>query len=933
MKTWLNSSWLVGANQSYIEQLYEDFLINPTSIDAEWRVLFQKLAGNDLVLEELNSIVREMFRLTAINKTNYIDSVAHSTIYNYKQEKILHLLNVFRSDGHQYANLDPLDLCKKKNIFKLNPIFLGLTDIDLQESFNVDFLDSKIKQIKLLDLLDIFQTIYCRSIASEYMHIDNLKEKTWIQKRLESLSVQNMFTKQEKKTFLKELIAAESLEKYLGSRFPGAKRFSLEGGDALIPMLREIIRYTGKNDTKEIVIGMAHRGRLNVLINVIGKKSQDLFDEFTGKNKTYIGSGDVKYHMGFSSNIIMNSGNIVHLVLAFNPSHLEIINPVVVGSVRARLDRSLNSNKHKVLPVIIHGDAAIVGQGIVQETLNMSQVRGYKVGGTIHIVINNQVGFTTSNIEDARSTFYCTDIAKMVMAPIFHVNGDDLESVAFIVRLAIDYRNTFQRDVFIDLVCYRRHGHNESDEPSVTQPLMYQKIKQHPTLREIYSRSLEKEGIVTQKDIINTINSYRDSLNKGECMVSECYQIEIKSCSWFPYLKDKWHESYSTKVNKQHLQKLAICINLIPKNINIQSRVAIIYSNRLKMAKEKKPFDWGAAENLAYATIIDKGISIRLSGEDSARGTFFHRHAVIHDQLDGSIYVPLNHIHDNQGKFNVWDSVLSEEAALAFEYGYASTEPNILTIWEAQFGDFANGAQVVIDQFISSSEQKWNRICGLVMLLPHGYEGQGPEHSSARLERYLQLCAENNIEVCIPSTPAQIYHLLRRQVFRNIRRPLIVMSPKSLLRHPLAISTLDELSNGEFQLVIKEIDNLQVKHLKRVIMCTGKIYYDLLENRRKNKQANIAILRIEQLYPFPKQEIQEIFKMYAHVQDFIWCQEEPINQGAWFYSQHYFRSVIPFGATFRYICRPESAAPAVGYMSLHNQQQQDLINNALNVDN
>lgn len=697
-------------------------------------------------------------------------------------------------------------------------------------------------------------------------------------------------------------------------------------------MLRAIIHYAGQNGTREVVLGMAHRGRLNVLVNVLGKKPQDLFDEFSGNNKECMGTGDVKYHMGFSSDIETCYG-LVHMVLAFNPSHLEIVSPVVMGSVRARLDRLIGDNTtNEVLPITIHGDAAVIGQGVVQETLNMSQARGYEVGGTIRIVINNQIGFTTSNLKDIRSTLYCTDIGKMVLAPIFHVNADHPESVVFVTRLALEYRNTFKRDIFIDLVCYRRHGHNEADEPTATQPMMYEKIRKHPTPRIIYADQLVKEGIVTLHDTIEMVNLYRTGLDRGKCVVPEWRSTKLQSRTWSPYLNHDWNEHYEAKLQLQHLQELALRISYVPESVEMQLRVAKIYKDRQEMAKGEKLFDWGGAENLAYASLVDQGISIRLSGEDSSRGTFFHRHAVIHDQKNGKTYTPLHHVHSAQGQFKVWDSMLSEEAVLAFEYGYATTEPRVLTIWEAQFGDFANGAQVVIDQFISSGEQKWGRMCGLVMLLPHGYEGQGPEHSSARLERYLQLCAQQNIQVCIPSTPAQIYHILRRQVLRRMRRPLIVMSPKSLLRHPLAVSSLEELASSTFQPAIGEVDSLNPKEVKRVVLCSGKVYYDLLKERRKNKQINIAIVRIEQLYPFPHKAIKEILKNYCHVQDFFWCQEEPLNQGAWYCSQHHFREVLPVGASLRYAGRQASASPAVGYMSVHQKQQQDLVNSALKLD-
>lgn len=696
-------------------------------------------------------------------------------------------------------------------------------------------------------------------------------------------------------------------------------------------MLKDLIRHAGKQDTREVVLGMAHRGRLNVLVNLFGKKPADLFDEFAGKHKDHLGTGDVKYHQGFSSDFV-TEGAQVHLALAFNPSHLEIVSPVVIGSVRARRDRLPESLSKMVLPITIHGDSAVTGQGIVQETLNMSQARGYEVGGTVRIVINNQIGFTTSNPKDTWSTEYCTDIMKMVQAPIFHVNADDPEAVAFVTRLALDFRNTFNRDVMIDLVCYRRHGHNEADEPSATQPMMYQKIKQHPTPRKIYGDKLIAEGVVAAGDVTEMVNMYRDAMDRGDCVVEEWREIGKAALTWEPYLNHNWNDSYANKVELKRLGDLARRISTVPEEVHMHPRVEKIYTDRAEMAEGNKLLDWGAAENLAYATLVDEGVPVRLSGEDAGRGTFFHRHAVIHNQSNGSCYVPLMNVHNAQGRFNVWDSVLSEEAVLAFEYGYATTDPRGLTIWEAQFGDFANVAQVVIDQFISSGEQKWGRMCGLVMLLPHGYEGQGPEHSSARLERYLQLCAEQNMQVCVPSTLAQVYHMLRRQALRGMRRPLIVMSPKSLLRHPLAVSSLEELAEGHFEAVIGEADDLNPADVKRVVLCSGKVYYDLLEQRRKNNQTDVAIIRIEQLYPFPHEDIHAILAPFSHVKDFVWCQEEPLNQGAWYCCQHNFRDAVPAGAALRYAGRPASASPAVGYTSVHQQQQQELVNDALNVE-
>ena len=929
LKDWLDSSFLAGENQAYIEDIYEDYLNDPSSVDGSWREIFDSLPKADIT-EQPHSQTRDYFRRLAKDSTRYHTSVSDPAMES-KQVKVLQLINAFRFRGHQNANLDPLGLWKQEPVPDLDPAFHNLTKADFDETFNVGSFAIGSETMRLSELFDALKRIYCGSIGAEYMHITNTEEKRWLQQRLESVDVSKLFSADEKRRFLADLTAAEGLERYLGAKFPGAKRFSLEGGDSLIPMLKDLIRHAGKQDTREVVLGMAHRGRLNVLVNLFGKKPADLFDEFAGKHKDHLGTGDVKYHQGFSSDFV-TEGAQVHLALAFNPSHLEIVSPVVIGSVRARRDRLPESLSKMVLPITIHGDSAVTGQGIVQETLNMSQARGYEVGGTVRIVINNQIGFTTSNPKDTRSTEYCTDIMKMVQAPIFHVNADDPEAVAFVTRLALDFRNTFNRDVMIDLVCYRRHGHNEADEPSATQPMMYQKIKQHPTPRKIYGDKLIAEGVVAAGDVTEMVNMYRDAMDRGDCVVEEWREIGKAALTWEPYLNHNWNDSYANKVELKRLGDLARRISTVPEEVHMHPRVEKIYTDRAEMAEGNKLLDWGAAENLAYATLVDEGVPVRLSGEDAGRGTFFHRHAVIHNQSNGSCYVPLMNVHNAQGRFNVWDSVLSEEAVLAFEYGYATTDPRGLTIWEAQFGDFANVAQVVIDQFISSGEQKWGRMCGLVMLLPHGYEGQGPEHSSARLERYLQLCAEQNMQVCVPSTPAQVYHMLRRQALRGMRRPLIVMSPKSLLRHPLAVSSLEELAEGHFEAVIGEADDLNPADVKRVVLCSGKVYYDLLEQRRKNNQTDVAIIRIEQLYPFPHEDIHAILAPFSHVKDFVWCQEEPLNQGAWYCCQHNFRDAVPAGAALRYAGRPASASPAVGYTSVHQQQQQELVNDALNVE-
>ncbi|GIC79595.1 2-oxoglutarate dehydrogenase E1 component [Moritella sp. F3] len=930
MKAWLESSHLAGANQTYIEDLYEQFLADPDSVGEEWQTVFLGLPKVDNSTKEVpHGPVKDYFIRLAKETSRYAAQVSdpHN---DSKQVKVLQLINAFRFRGHQHANLDPLGIWARDRVQDLDPAYHTLSDADFDANFNVGSYAIGQESMKLSDLYASLQKTYCGSIAAEYMHIVSTEEKRWIQSRLESVESSPEFEKQDKLRFLESLTAAEGLEKYLGAKFPGAKRFSLEGGDALIPMMKELIRRSGEQGIKEAVIGMAHRGRLNMLVNVLGKKPADLFDEFAGKHSDVWGAGDVKYHQGFSSDFHTPGGN-VHLALAFNPSHLEIVNPVVMGSVRARQERLGSTNGDEVLAITIHGDSAIAGQGVVAETFNMSQTRAYGIGGTVRIVVNNQVGFTTSNPKDMRSTEYCTDIAKMVQAPIFHVNADDPEAVVLVTQIALDFRNTFKRDVVIDLVCYRRHGHNEADEPSATQPLMYKKIKKHPTPRKIYADQLVGESVIDAAEATGFINEYRDLLDDGECVVKEWRPMQQHSVDWNPYLKHEWDMPYQSQVAQQTLTDLAIKMTTVPEGHKIQSRVQKIYHDRVAMANGEKACDWGFAETLAYATLLDDNYKVRITGQDVGRGTFFHRHAVVHNQEDASTYTPLANLKPEQGELTIHDSVLSEEAVLAFEYGYATTEPSGLTIWEAQFGDFANGAQVVFDQFLSSGEQKWGRMCGLTVMLPHGYEGQGPEHSSARLERYMQMCAEHNWQVCVPSTPAQVYHMLRRQTVRPMRRPLIVMTPKSLLRHPLAISTLSELAEGTFQNVIGEIDELDPTQVKRVVMCSGKVYFDLLETRRKTGQTDVAIVRIEQLYPFPHAEIAAVFAQYQHVEQFVWCQEEPQNQGAWYSSQHHYWESIPQGAKLSYAGRAASASPAVGYMSVHTKQQLALIEDALTV--
>ena len=928
MKAWLESSHLGGGNMAYVDELYESYLAEPTSVGDEWREFFAKLPKIDGVeLESRHSDIRQQFVELAKNKHREVVVAPASGGGDGRQVKVLQLINAFRFRGHQHASLDPLELWKRPRVRDLELSFHDLTSADFDTEFNVGSFVAGTETMKLGELVKALETTYCGSIGAEYMHIVSTDEKRWIQQRLESVRSTPNYSKEEKANILKGLVAADGLERYLSAKFPGAKRFGLEGGDAMVPMLKAMIHRAGEQGAKDCVIGMAHRGRLNTLVNVLGKNPSKLFDEFAGKYEV-VGAGDVKYHMGFSSDFATKGGD-VHLALAFNPSHLEIVNPVVIGSVRARLDRRGCTDGSLALPITIHGDSAFAGQGVVAETFNISQTRAFKVGGSIRIVINNQVGFTTSNPEDTRSTEYCTDIAKMVQAPIFHVNGDDPEAVVFVAQLAVDYRNTFKRDVVIDLVCYRRNGHNEADEPNATQPLMYQKIKKHPTPRELYADKLIKAGQFNAQEVQALVDGYRDALDKGDCVVEEWKPMTEVSVDWTPFLNKEWTTAYDASMTVADLVSLGEKAIRVPAEHTLQRQVAKVYEDRALMLKGEKKIDWGFAEILSYASIVEAGSRIRIVGQDSGRGTFFHRHAVLHNQNDASTYTPLEHISAEQGPFQVYDSALSEEAVLAFEYGYATAEPRALVIWEGQFGDFANGAQVVIDQFLSSGEQKWGRLCGLTLLLPHGYEGQGPEHSSARLERFLQLCADHNMQVVVPSTPAQVYAMIRRQMVRPMRRPLIVMSPKSLLRHPLATSSLEEIAAGQFHNVIGEIDAQLPAEVKRVVFCSGKVYYDLLEERRKRGLNNIAIVRVEQLYPFPQDEMAAVLAQYQHVTDFVWCQEEPQNQGAWYCSQHHFWAAIPQGARLTYAGRDASSSPAVGYLSVHNKQQQALINAAL----
>ncbi|MEE9350991.1 MAG: 2-oxoglutarate dehydrogenase E1 component [Thiotrichaceae bacterium] len=931
-------SLLEGENAAYIDMLYEQFLSDPFSVNDSWREYFTGLpVPADLQQGTRHSEVQKLFR----NSSLYIKN-AHLTNGSEieavvederMQVHVLKLIEAYRVLGHLQADTNPLnDLYNKPVLDELSLLYYGLDRVDSTHVFDTgDFFLNKPATID--NVYRALRNTYTGSIGAEYMHIMDTEEKCWLQSKLESCKTTPDFSDQEKTNIYKELVAAETFERYLSTRYVGQKTFSLEGGESLIPLLSTLVQQAGTQEVKEISFGMAHRGRLNVLVNILGKPPETLFKEFEGIADHQGYAGDVKYHKGFSADVATPGGPI-RLAAAFNPSHLEIISPVVAGHVRARRDRREAGESDPALAILIHGDAAFAGQGVVMETLNMSQTRGFSIHGTVHIVINNQIGFTTSTQSDSRSTYYPTDVAKMVNAPILHVNGDDPEAVVFVANLALEYRLRFRKDIVIDLVCYRRRGHNEADEPALTQPNMYQAITSKLTTRELYGNRLVEQKVVSQQAADAAIQSYKQKMTEGKPLlktldvnsIPAVYQVD-----WSIYKNRLWQDPVDTTYNKQAFVEMARQSCQPPEGFTLHDRLQKVIRHRQDMIDEKCEVDWGFAENMAYATLLSEGFDVRLTGQDSGRGTFSHRHAVYHDQSNNNscwTWTPLKHISDKQGKCTITDSLLSEEAVLAFEYGYATSDPKVLNIWEAQFGDFANGAQVVIDQFISSGEQKWGRLSGLTLFLPHGYEGMGAEHSSARLERYLQLCAQHNMQICIPSTPGQIYHLLRRQMIRNYRKPLITFTPKSLLRHPVVTSSLDTLCNGSFHPVLDDKIIEDKSKADRVIVCSGKVYYDLLETRQAEHIDNIALVRLEQLYPFPKEQMADILSQYSHMAELVWCQEEPLNQGAWDSIKHRFS---PYEDSQQVACvsRPSSAAAAVGSFKAHKREQQTLVNEAL----
>ena len=934
MRQFQDNSYLFGGNAPFVEELYESYLNNPQSVSDSWRAYFDQLqvlpgSGGASLKDVAHAPVVESFVQRAKMNRFGKPAAAEQGVSERLQVAALLLVTSYRIAGSRWATVDPLNRVQRPAVPELETAYYDLAEADLDTVVNSGSFVG-LDRVTLRDLVQALRDTYCRNIGYEYMFVSDRAQRVWIQERIEGTRSTPNFDANYKRGILQKLTEAEHLEKYLHTRYVGQKRFSLEGGESLIPAVDELIQRAGAKGVQEIVIGMAHRGRLNVLVNVLGKMPGDLFSEFEGKHAHELSAGDVKYHNGFSSDIT-TPGGPVHISLAFNPSHLEIVNPVVEGSVKARQRRRRDHTGDQVLPILVHGDAAFAGQGVIMETLNLAYTRGYGTGGTVHIIVNNQIGFTTSDPRDARSTTYCTDVAKMVEAPIFHVNGDDPEAVQFVTQLALDYRMQFKKDVVIDIVCFRKLGHNEQDEPFITQPLMYKKITQHPGTRKLYADRLITQGIVQAEEPEEMIKTYRAALDEGRHTSNPVLSNVASKLAvdWAPFLNTKWTDSADTHMPVAELQRLADKLTSLPAGFKVHPTVERLYAARRQMGEGKQAVDWGMAETLSYASLLSNGYSVRLSGQDAGRGTFAHRHAVLHDQdrerWDSGTWVPLQNVAKGQGDFIVIDSVLSEEAVLGFEYGYSSAEPNELVIWEAQFGDFANGAQVVIDQFISSGETKWGRMCGLVMMLPHGYEGQGPEHSSARPERYLQLCAEHNMQVCVPTTASQIFHLLRRQMLRPFRKPLVIFTPKSLLRKKEAATPLKELAKGSFMTVIPEVDALDAKAVTRIIACSGKVYYDVISARREQRHDNVAVIRVEQLYPFPHKQFAAEIKRYPNATEVVWCQEEPQNQGAWYQTRHFLTENLRDDQKLFYAGRPSSASPAVGYASKHNEQQKKLV--------
>ena len=935
------NTYLFGGNAPYVEEMYENYLANPGSVTDSWREYFDALQhvpatdGTNAKDVPHLPVVNAFAERAKQGQTKVVVASGADSEMGRKRTSVQQLIAAYRNVGARWADLDPLKRAERDDIPELDPAFYGFTDADQEIVFNTSNTFFGKETMSLRELLNALRETYCGTIGAEYMYATDQNQKRWWQQKLESIRSKPNLSKEKKLHLLDRLTAAEGLERFLHTKYVGQKRFSLEGGESFIASMDELIQRGGEAGVQEIVIGMAHRGRLNVLVNSLGKVPANLFAEFDHTAPEDLPSGDVKYHQGFSSDVT-TAGGPVHLSLAFNPSHLEIVNPVVEGSVRARMDRRADPKGLQVLPVLVHGDAAFAGQGVVMETLALAETRGYFTGGTVHLVINNQIGFTTSDPRDSRSTLYCTDVVKMIEAPVLHVNGDDPEAVVLATQLALEFRMEFQKDVVVDIICFRKLGHNEQDTPALTQPLMYKKIAQHPGTRRLYADKLTAQGMgETLGD--DMVKATRAALDAGKSTFDPVL-TNFKSkyaVDWSPYVGKKWTDAGDTAIPMAEWKRLAEKITTIPETVTPHNLVKKVYDDRAAMGRGDIPVDWGMGEHMAFASLVASGYPVRLSGEDCGRGTFTHRHAVIHDQSrekwDTGTYVPLQNVAESQAPFVVIDSILSEEAVLAFEYGYASNDPGTMVIWEAQFGDFANGAQVVIDQFIASGEVKWGRVNGITLMLPHGYEGQGPEHSSARLERFMQLSADANMQVVQPTTASQIFHVLRRQMVRNLRKPLIIMTPKSLLRNKDATSPLSEFIKGAFQTVIPENKEEIIKRadkVRRIVACSGKVYYDLVKKRAEKGIDDVVILRVEQLYPFPHKVFAAELKKYPNATDIVWCQDEPQNQGAWFFVQHYIHENMLDGQKLGYSGRAASASPAVGYSHLHQEQQKALVDGA-----
>ena len=937
-RAYADNTYLFGGNAPYVEEMYENYLANPGSVTDSWREYFDALQhvpavdGSDARDVPHQPVINAFAERAKQGGTRVVLATGADSDMGRKRTAVQQLIAAYRNVGARWADLDPLKRTERDKIPELELSFYGFSDADQETVFNTSNTFFGKESMSLRELMNALRETYCGTLAAEFMYATDQNEKRWWQQKLESIRSKPAFNAEKKKHILERLTAAEGLERFLHTKYVGQKRFSLEGGESFIASMDELIQQAGAKGVQEIVIGMAHRGRLNVLVNTLGKMPGDLFAEFDHTAPEELPAGDVKYHQGFSSDV-STVGGPVHLSLAFNPSHLEIVNPVVEGSVRARMDRRADPKGLQVLPVLVHGDAAFGGQGVNQETLCLAQTRGYTTGGTVHIIINNQIGFTTSDPRDMRSSAFCTDIVKMVESPVLHVNGDDPEAVVLATQLALEYRMEFQQDVVVDITCFRKLGHNEQDTPMLTQPLMYKKIAVHPGTRKLYADKLAAQGLgeTLGEDMTR---AYRAAMDAGKHTVDPVI-TNFKSkyaVDWSPFLRKKWTDAGDTAIPLTEWKRLVERLTTLPSTITPHSLVKKVYDDRAAMGRGDVNVDWGMGESMAFASLVASGYPVRLSGEDSGRGTFTHRHAVIHDQArekwDAGIYVPLQNVADNQAPFVVIDSILSEEAVLAFEYGYASNDPNTLVIWEAQFGDFANGAQVVIDQFIASGEVKWGRVNGITLMLPHGYEGQGPEHSSARVERFMQLAADTNMQLVQPTTASQIFHVLRRQMVRNLRKPLIIFTPKSLLRNKDAASPLSEFTKGSFQTIIPDHKVLRNDKVKRVIACSGKVFYDLSKKREEKGVDDVAILRVEQLYPFPHKAFATELKKYPNATDVVWTQDEPQNQGAWFFVQHYIHENMLEGQKLGYSGRAASASPAVGYSHLHQEQQKALVEGA-----